>query len=136
MTNRIDILEEEILRLDEVVMERLLWDPQEQIPVLDEHGLPVLDSKGKPLKKHHHIYWATDNYESRGEGFHFFDEIEIVSVTGKNRQFVRPRAAKSKAEQEDKREKIDIEAVNSTLQQLVKEGQILRQQVDEIVKEL
>lgn len=39
-------------------------------------------------------------------------------------------------EQKDKREKIDIDAVNSTLQQLVKEGQTLRRQVDEIVKEL
>ncbi len=39
-------------------------------------------------------------------------------------------------EQEDKREKIDIDAVNSTLQQLVKEGQTLRRQVDEIVKAL
>lgn len=108
MTNRIDILEEEILRLDEVVMERLLWDhSQEPIPVLDEHGSPVLDEKGKPITKHHHIYWATDNYEPFGFGF--FDEIEISSVTGKHRTMVRPRAVKSKEEQERRtKEKAEV----------------------------
>lgn len=87
--SRIDILEEEILNLAPDVLERLLWD----------HSRPKYkDEQGE--EHHHHIYWATDNYESEGEGFGFFDEIQISSITGEHRQLVRPRAVKSKEEQE------------------------------------
>lgn len=95
---RIDILEEEILKLAPNVLERLLWD----------HSRPKFyDENGK--EHHHHIYWATDMYESRGEGFGFFDEIQIASITGKNKKLVRPRAVKSKEEQEQRtREKAEV----------------------------
>lgn len=86
---RIDILEEEILKLDHQVLERLLWDHSRE-QYTGEDG----------EKHHHHIYWATDMYEKEGKGFGFFDEIEIASVTGDYRTLVRPRAAKSKEEQE------------------------------------
>lgn len=94
----IDILEDEILKLDFEVMERLLWD----------HSRPTY--KGDDGEEHHHhIYWATDNYESKGDGFCFFDEIQITSVTGKNKKLVRPRAAKSKEEQERRtKEKAEV----------------------------
>ena len=90
MTNqRIDILEEEILKLDREVLERLLWDHSRE------------QYKGEDGERHHHhIYWATDMYEHEGKGFGFFDEIEIASVTGQYKNLVRPRAVKSKAEQE------------------------------------
>lgn len=99
MTNRrIDILEEEILKLDHEVLERLLWD----------HSRPKFKD-GENEEHHHHIYWATDMYEHEGKGFGFFDEIEISSVTGKYRTLVRPRAAKSKREQELRtREKAEV----------------------------
>lgn len=90
MTNqRIDILEEEILKLDHEVLERLLWDHSRE-QYLGENG----------EKCHHHIYWATDMYEHEGKGFGYFDEIQISSVTGDYRTLVRPRAAKSKEERE------------------------------------
>ena len=45
------------------------------------------------------IYWATDSYGERGEGFGFYDEITIEKVTGVNGDLLKPRAAKSKEEQ-------------------------------------
>ena len=86
---RIDILEEEILKLDHEVLERLLWDHSRE-QYKDENGELC----------HHHIYWATDMYEHEGKGFGYFDEIQISSVTGDYRTLVRPRAAKSREEQE------------------------------------
>lgn len=95
---RIDILEEEILKLDHEVLERLLWDHSRE---------QYISKDGK--KHHHHIYWATDMYQHEGKGFGFFDEIEIASVTGKYKTLVRPRAAKSKREQELRtREKAEV----------------------------
>ena len=44
------------------------------------------------------ICWATDNYET--VGFRYNDKIQIESITGANKYLVRPRAAKSKEEQE------------------------------------
>lgn len=95
---RIDILEEEIFSLAPDVLERLLWD----------HSRPKYkDEQGE--EHHHHIYWATDNYESEGNGFGFFDKIQISNITGAHRQLVRPRAAKSKEEQEKRtKEKAEV----------------------------
>lgn len=93
----IDILEDDILKLDIEVLERLLWD----------HSRPKFIVDGQ--ERHHHIYWATDNYQDRGDGFNFFDEITIPTITGENVQVVRPRASKSKEEQELRtREKAEV----------------------------
>ena len=46
------------------------------------------------------IYWATDSYESYGEGYGFHDEITIEKITGEHSNLLKPRAAKSKEEQE------------------------------------
>lgn len=83
----IDIFEDDILTLDAEVLERLLWDHSRSKYYVDGE------------ERHHHIYWATDNYEQMGEGFQFFDEIQISSITKDNRYVVRPRAVKSKEEQ-------------------------------------
>jgi len=45
------------------------------------------------------IYWATDSYACRGEGFQFKDAISTESVTGDNGMVIRPRSIKSKDEQ-------------------------------------
>ena len=45
------------------------------------------------------IYWATDSYSAKGEGFTFYDPITIKKITGENDRLIRPRAVKSKEEQ-------------------------------------
>ncbi len=95
----IDIIEEDWLNeYGREVLERLLW----------EHSRQQYRGEDGEMH-HHHIYWATDMYEHEGEGFGFFDEIQIESVTGKYRTLVRPRADKSKEEQEKRtREKAEV----------------------------
>lgn len=41
------------------------------------------------------IYWATDDYKERGEGYTFFDEITIDKITGKNARTIQPRILKT-----------------------------------------
>ena len=83
----IDIDEQDLLdKYGNKVLEHLLW----------EHSLEqYVDDNGE--ERHHHIYWATDNYEQNG--FTFFDEIRIEDITGDNCKLIRPRADKSKEEQ-------------------------------------
>lgn len=95
----IDIIEQDILDKDPNVLERLLWDHSRE-------KSRELASEYNP-DGHHHIYWATDNYVK--EGFGFFDEITIDSITGDYRKLVRPRADKSKEEQERRtKEKAEV----------------------------
>ena len=85
---KIDIDEQDWLdKYGNEVVERLLWDHSRD-QYIDEYG-----------EKHHHIYWATDNYEKEGSGFNFFDEIQIENITGNFHRLIRPRADKSKEEQ-------------------------------------
>ena len=54
------------------------------------------------LKDHttqQNIYWATDSYADRGEGYQFKDAIIADSITGDNGMIIRPRSVKSKDEQ-------------------------------------
>ena len=46
------------------------------------------------------IYWATDSYAEKGTGYTFFDPITIDKITGENDMMIRPRAVKSKEEQD------------------------------------
>ena len=92
MSINIDILEEDILKLDKEVLERLLWDHSRQ-----------KDKDKQGVEQHHHIYWATDNYQAEGEGFGFFDEITIPHITGQYSRLVRPRAAKRGARPQNQR---------------------------------
>ncbi len=49
------------------------------------------------------IYWATDSYaEPKGKGYHFYDPITIEKITGENDMIIRPRAVKSKEEQDQR----------------------------------
>ena len=45
------------------------------------------------------IYWATDDYESKGEGYSFYDEITIEKITGKNAKTIQPRIMKTSKNQ-------------------------------------
>lgn len=73
----IDISETEVLRQYPEVLEMLLKDHTTQ----------------------QNIFWATDSYADRGDGYQFNDAIMIESITGDNGMVIRPRAIKSKDEQ-------------------------------------
>lgn len=45
------------------------------------------------------IFWATDSYAQRGEGYRYEDEITIERITGENGMVIRPRSVKTKDEQ-------------------------------------
>lgn len=45
------------------------------------------------------IFWATDSYEQRGEGYRYDDEITVGRITGENGMVIRPRSVKTRDEQ-------------------------------------
>lgn len=90
-TSNIDIIEDDILKIGDDILERLLWDHSQE---------KYIDDEGK--ESHHHIFWATDNYSNLGNGFGFFEEIQVKNITGEYSQVVKPRATKSKEEQEQR----------------------------------
>lgn len=48
------------------------------------------------------IFWATDNYAERGEGFQYSDQITIDKITGDNGNVIVPRALKSRQQQQQR----------------------------------
>lgn len=48
---------------------------------------------------HKNIIWATNSYESMGNGYGFFDEITIEKIIRDNSLIIRPRALKAKEQQ-------------------------------------
>ncbi len=48
------------------------------------------------------IYWATDDYAERGDGFTFYDEITIDNITGFFSRTVQPRVLKTSKNQRDR----------------------------------
>ncbi len=48
------------------------------------------------------IFWATDNYAGRGEGYQCSDPITIESITGENSSVIIPRALKSRQQQQQR----------------------------------
>lgn len=77
MIENIDINETEVLKQYPEVLEMLLKDHTTQ----------------------QNIYWATDSYADRGEGYQFKDAIIADSITGDNGMIIRSRSVKSKDEQ-------------------------------------
>ena len=77
MIENIDINETEVLKQYPEVLEMLLKDHTTQ----------------------QNIYWATDSYADRGEGYQLKDAIIADSITGDNGMIIRPRSVKSKDEQ-------------------------------------
>lgn len=60
--------------------------------LLVDHSVTTAKNDGRT----HHIFWATDDYEVRGDGYRFFDEISIEAITGANSDVVIPRVQKRK----------------------------------------
>lgn len=60
----------------------------------------LIQQPGGRSYKHYHIIWATTDYQRRGEGYSQTDEILPRLITRKNNRIVRPRAVKSKEEQQ------------------------------------
>lgn len=46
------------------------------------------------------IFWATMDYEHRGDGYHYFDQITSDRITGENGRVIMPRVLKSKDTQQ------------------------------------
>ena len=77
---QIDILEDDIAKIDPALLELLLKD--------------------KTTKKN--IMWCTKDYESYGPEFGEQKEIKVDLITGKHFSVIQPRAAKAKAIQEQR----------------------------------
>lgn len=55
------------------------------------------------------IYWATDDYSDKGDGYFFFDEITIEKITGKNSKTIQPRILKtSKSQRSRSRSRAEV----------------------------
>ena len=85
VTHPVDIKENDILRMSPDLLNTLLKD----------HTLSTED-------KQVNIFWATDNYADRGEGFQYNDQITIETITGENGDVIVPRALKSRATQQQR----------------------------------
>lgn len=73
----VDILENDILAISPELLSMLLKDHTTQ----------------------RNIFWATEDYADRGDGYRFADPITIESITGKNGNVILPRSLKSKQQQ-------------------------------------
>lgn len=81
MSQDIDILENELLRLFPDAFDELLKDRTTE----------------------QNIFWACESYKSRGKGYGFFDPITIEKITRKdNRLVIRPRSVKESEEQQQR----------------------------------
>ena len=92
MSNNSDIKENDILA----------YDPS-LLPIL------LIDRTRSADGETHNIIWATDNYQSQGQGFGEWDEMTVEAVTGENGLVLRPRVDKSREEQERRsRDKAEV----------------------------
>ncbi len=78
--NRVDISENEILATSPEVLAMLLKDHTTK----------------------ENIFWATDNYAHRGDGYRFSDQITIEAITGENGMVIVPRSLKSRQQQQQR----------------------------------
>lgn len=82
---QVDIKENEIFELSHALLNTLLKD----------HTLSTDTEQVN-------IFWATDNYADRGEGYQYNDQIKIESITGSNKNLIVPRAVKSREKQQQR----------------------------------
>lgn len=75
--NAVDIQENDILAISPELLATLLKDHTTQA----------------------NIFWATDDYAERGNGYQFSDQIKVESITGDNGNILIPRALKSRQQQ-------------------------------------
>lgn len=78
----------------------------DQIDILENDILAISpDSLSMLLKDHTtqgNIFWATENYAERGEGYQFSDPITVESITGGNGNVIVPRSLKSRQQQQQR----------------------------------
>ena len=87
LSANIDIKENDLLKIDSELLEILLKDK----------------TTGK------NIIWATDDYTKYGSAYNPGQEIKIDLITGQHGSIIRPRTAKSKAEQQQRvRQKAEV----------------------------
>lgn len=82
---QVDIKENEIFELSPDLLTTLLKD----------HTLSTED-------KQVNIFWATDSYADRGDGYQYGDQITIEAITGSNGNVIVPRAVKSREQQQQR----------------------------------
>ncbi len=85
MDFQVDIKETEIFELSPELLNALLKD----------HTLSTDEQQVN-------IFWATDNYADRGDGFQYGDQITIEAITGSNGNVIVPRAVKSREQQQQR----------------------------------
>ncbi len=71
-------------------------DIKENYILQKDSELLVILLKDNTSKKN--IIWATNNYEHKGYGYDYKDNITVQSITGRNGKTIRPRIEKSKKE--------------------------------------
>lgn len=62
----------------------------------------VLEALLKDHTTGRNIFWATDSYAHKGEGFQYSDTITVEHIIGENGMVIQPRALKSKCEQTER----------------------------------
>lgn len=87
--SQVDIQENEIYKLSPDLLQMLLRDntlstPEQQV----------------------NIFWATDNYAERGDGYQYYDKISMEAITGENGNVIVPRALKSRELQKKRSRKM------------------------------
>lgn len=72
-------------------------------------GQDILATLLKDRTTDKNIIWATNDYESRGEGYGFHDQITIEKITGENHGIIRPRITKTQDQQRQRsRDKAEV----------------------------
>ena len=77
--------------------------PDNSVDILEHEFSP--DLLALLLRDHtaeHNIMWCTHDYESKGVGYQYADEIQPKLITGENGTIIKPRVLKSKVEQTDR----------------------------------
>lgn len=77
--------------------------PENVVDILENDFSPEI--LAQLLRDHttgRNILWCTHDYESKGEGYQYADEIRRELITGEHGTIIRPRVLKSRAEQSDR----------------------------------
>ncbi|MCC8037407.1 MAG: restriction endonuclease subunit M [Bacteroidales bacterium] len=73
------------------------------------HGREVLETLLLDHTTGRNILWGTEDYASRGDGYHAADEITVEKITGANRMLIQPRSLKSAQAQKSRvRDKAEV----------------------------
>ena len=77
--------------------------PRNAVDILENDFAPeVLEQLLRDHTTRKNIFWATNDYESMGEGYGYNDEIMPERITGTFGKVVKPRVLKSKEQQADR----------------------------------